>query len=1644
QPESNLSDRTAFDRPNFTVSADVMEIEQESQRLQATVQQPESNLSDRTAFDRPNFTVPADVMEIEQESPQPQATVQQPESNLSDRTAFDRPNFTVPTDVMEIEQENQWLQATVQKPEANLLDRTAFDRPNFTVPTDVMEIEQENQWQQATVQQPEANLSDRTAFDRPSFTVSAIVSAYNSEKFMRGCLQDLVDQTLYKNGELEIIVLDSGSQENEQSIVREFQTQYPNIIYDRAPDRETLYAAWNRGIKMSRGAYITNANTDDRHRPDALEILAKYLDENPAVSLVYADQLITDRVNDTFATTQADRRWNWPAFDYNELERRCIIGPQPMWRKSLHETHGYFRSEFTAAGDYEFWLRVGKTEKFARLPEILGLYFANPQGLELSSSISQQETWQIWSEFGIRQRGIIPTASRPIAISASQLNSLPDRADSDSRPIAISASQLNSLPDRADSHSRSRSISDSQLNALSDRADSQPLVSIIIPCYNYAQYLAEAVASAVSQTYQNWECIIVNDGSPDDTSAVAKQIIQTDNRQHKIKLLEKPNGGIADARNAGISQAAGKYILCLDADDRIHPEFLAATVKILEEKPAVGFAYTDIQEFGVKQDKVSKGDFDLQRFLRSNQAPVTSLFRKEIFERVGGFNKIMVKGWEDWEFWVSACEKGWTGFRLAQPYLYYRQHATGSRQQTIHSSQLLQALHNALIITLHSKLYAEREVLWARQILLQGGRELGADTNRLISQLLNAVHPENVPELSPMLTSNPIAYPSINPAAAGSHRPFWSVMLPTYNPKPHYLEQTLNSILAQAPNSDAMQIEVVDDCSTDAGVAELVRNIGGGRISFYRQPQNLGQVANWNDCIDRARGHWVHILHQDDIVLPGFYSSLQTALAKQQNVGAAFCRHYYIDAGGNRRFVSESERETAGILDDFLDRIAVSQRIQFAAIAVRRDTYETWGGFCPQAASAADWEMWKRIASRCKIWYEPQFLACFRLHSASETSRLMQSGGNIADARKAIEISQTYLPPMVAVELSDRAREHYAIEALKMAQVMLQRGEESYANAQIQAALQCSKSARVMNSLATIFPSGKSAELLTRNGEQDKVMVQEKSIEPMANLVPDDRIMARETTAIEPMANLVADDRIMARETTAIEPMANLNADDRIMVGETTAIESMANLNPDDRIMVGETTAIEPMANLNADDRIMVGGKAIELVANLVPDDRIMVKEKAIEQTANPVPGPRITVVRKAIEQTANLVPDDRPSVLPLAAERETPKTSPKIIIDGVMFQIHTSGITRVWNALITEWASQSFGQQIVVLDRNGTAPKVPGIQYRQVPAYNYNNTEADREMLQEACDRERADLFISTYYTTPKSTRSVFAAYDMIPEVTGADLTKPMWREKHFAIRHAAACIAISENTARDLIKYFPKISPNSITVAHCGVDKGFSPATATEIDRFKAKYGITKPYFLWVGDRSGFNGYKNAGFFFKACAQLSGEGEFEIVCVGGNSVLESELQNYAAKIQVHLVKLSDAELRSAYSGAVTFVQTSKYEGFGLPILEAMACGCPVIAIPNSSIPEVAGEAALYVKDNNVKSLVNALIDVQKPDVRNSLIAAGFGRARKFSWSKMAKTVSAALIKAWDDRPQVPQANLQFTSQQPPQSTLQATLQQI
>ncbi len=222
------------------------------------------------------------------------------------------------------------------------------------------------------------------------YLVSAIVSTYNARRFIKGCLADLEAQTIAAR--LEIIVVDSGSEQNERAVVEQMQQQYDNIVYIRTEERETVYGAWNRGIRAARGKYITNANTDDRHSPDALERLAHVLETRPEVVLVYADAIKTKTANETFGAHTPAGAFHWHDWDRDALiTKGCFIGPQPMWRRGVHTAYGFFDPEMVSSGDYEFWLRISQTDRFLHLKMPLGLYLDREDSLEHASAVIRQK-----------------------------------------------------------------------------------------------------------------------------------------------------------------------------------------------------------------------------------------------------------------------------------------------------------------------------------------------------------------------------------------------------------------------------------------------------------------------------------------------------------------------------------------------------------------------------------------------------------------------------------------------------------------------------------------------------------------------------------------------------------------------------------------------------------------------------------------------------------------------------------------------------------------------------------------------------------------------------------------------------------------------------------------------------------------------------------------------------------------------------------------------------------------------------------------------------------------------------------------------------------------------------------------------------
>jgi glycosyltransferase involved in cell wall biosynthesis len=204
--------------------------------------------------------------------------------------------------------------------------------------------------------------------------VSAIISTYNSEEFIKGRLDNLVEQTIF--ADIEIIIVNSGSEQNEETIINNYLSRYKNIKYLKTQERETIYKAWNRGIIISQGKYVTNANTDDRLRTDALEILSKKLEEHVDCAIVYADQYIVNEPNLSFDKIQNAEKSFRKEFLMLTLLEEYLPGPQSLWRSSLHfKDNIWFTERFEIAGDYDFVCRVAQKYKLIKINDVLGSYY---------------------------------------------------------------------------------------------------------------------------------------------------------------------------------------------------------------------------------------------------------------------------------------------------------------------------------------------------------------------------------------------------------------------------------------------------------------------------------------------------------------------------------------------------------------------------------------------------------------------------------------------------------------------------------------------------------------------------------------------------------------------------------------------------------------------------------------------------------------------------------------------------------------------------------------------------------------------------------------------------------------------------------------------------------------------------------------------------------------------------------------------------------------------------------------------------------------------------------------------------------------------------------------------------------------------
>ncbi len=254
-------------------------------------------------------------------------------------------------------------------------------------------------------------------------------------------------------------------------------------------------------------------------------------------------------------------------------------------------------------------------------------------------------------------------------------------------------------------------------------SDSPPIVSVIMPCFNQGQFIEEAVESVIAQTFTPVEIIIINDGSTDIETVRLLNHYQKPN----VSVIHTANQGPSAARNVGIHQAKGQYILPVDADDRIAATYIEKAVPILESQPEVGIVYAQAELFGAKTGSFDLPPYQFPDILLGNMIFNSSLYRKADWEKAGGYNENMVLGWEDYDFWLSILELGKDVSQIPEV-LYYHREVANSRSEQMTQEHWVKSY--AQIFKNHSQLYSDHIDILFKQLI-----ELREDVHQTHSRL---------------------------------------------------------------------------------------------------------------------------------------------------------------------------------------------------------------------------------------------------------------------------------------------------------------------------------------------------------------------------------------------------------------------------------------------------------------------------------------------------------------------------------------------------------------------------------------------------------------------------------------------------------------------------------------------------------------------------------------------------------------------------------------------------------------------------------------------------------------------------------------------------------------------------------------------
>lgn len=528
------------------------------------------------------------------------------------------------------------------------------------------------------------------------------------------------------------------------------------------------------------------------------------------------------------------------------------------------------------------------------------------------------------------------------------------------------------------------------------RGEAEPLVSVVIPCYNQARYLPESIASALAACNHLLEIIVVDDGSTDRRTE--RLLLEAEQMAPGVvRILRQANQGLSGARNSGIAMARGQFIQLLDADDLLAPGKIDAQVAQLQVNPDLDVSVcnfllcdesrTDFTKPGeaIAQFDLSEQDF-LFRWERGFSIPIhCGMFRRRVFKNAPFDTQARAK--EDWLFWTTLSLAGVSFGYIHGHWAIYRQHAGSMRRSYVNMgrSWLQAGLKIDRMLAGREPLFFESVVAWFEQCYRAHPsyrQEIAAIQSGLKSQ-----QSSTTTAVTPCVSVDPQEIlRQLEVLPRDTQPPLISVVIPIYGHY-EYLPGCLASLAAQRDVS--FEIVCVDDASPDPRVAALLNSLMDRhpRLKIRIQATNVGISATQNQAVALAGGEFVAFLDCDDQLELGALSIVADRIQTHPDVDYFFTDRFDVNESGQLMRVARyggyatlTFRDQACIKDDLLDGMVASH-----LKVIRRSIYLAVGGCDDAFSGVQDWSLALKIIECGKLHYIDQPLYYHRVHSASVT-----------------------------------------------------------------------------------------------------------------------------------------------------------------------------------------------------------------------------------------------------------------------------------------------------------------------------------------------------------------------------------------------------------------------------------------------------------------------------------------------------------------------------------------------------------------------------------------------------------------------------------------------------------------------------------